>query len=75
MQDLCVFRNPRFGGTVGAGFELALTPTWSAKVEYDFLDFGSKSFVLDRHHAPITVQEYVNELKFGLRFSFQCLRS
>jgi opacity protein-like surface antigen len=66
MQNLSV-SDSRFGGTVGAGFELALTPTWSAKVEYDFLDFGSKSFVLADTTA-VTVREYVNELKFGLNY-------
>jgi opacity protein-like surface antigen len=61
--------DPRFGATIGAGFELALTPAWSAKLEYDFLDFGSKSFVLS-DTTPVTVREYFNELKFGLNYHF-----
>ena len=33
----------RSGWTVGAGAEYALTPNWSVKVEYDYLDFGTES--------------------------------
>jgi opacity protein-like surface antigen len=66
MQNLSI-SDSRFGGTVGVGIEFALTPAWSAKVEYDFLDFGSKSFVL-ADTTPVTVREYVNELKFGLNY-------
>jgi outer membrane protein with beta-barrel domain len=29
-----------WGGTVGFGFEHALTPAWSLKAEYDFVDLG-----------------------------------
>ena len=28
------------GWTVGIGVERALTPAWSVKAEYDYLDFG-----------------------------------
>jgi opacity protein-like surface antigen len=61
--------DPRFGGLMGAGFELALTPMWSAKLEYDFMDFGSKSFVLP-DTTQVSVKEYLNELKFGLNYHF-----
>jgi opacity protein-like surface antigen len=61
--------DPRFGGLVGAGFELALTPVWSAKLEYDFMDFGSKSYVL-LDTTQVSVKEYLNEFKFGLNYHF-----
>jgi outer membrane immunogenic protein len=32
----------RWGWTVGAGLEYAFSPNWSAKVEYNYLDFGTK---------------------------------
>jgi opacity protein-like surface antigen len=59
----------RFGATIGAGFELALTPAWSAKVEYDYLDFGSRNLVLP-DTTPVTVRESFSELKFGLNYHF-----
>ena len=34
----------RVGWTLGAGVEYAFTRNWSAKVEYDHYDFGSKTF-------------------------------
>lgn len=68
VQDMTL-TDRRFGGLLGAGFELALTPVWSAKVEYDYLDFGSKSLVL-ADTTPVTVREYFNALKFGLNYHF-----
>jgi outer membrane immunogenic protein len=35
-----------FGGTFGAGIEYAFMPGWSAKLEYDYFDFGSQSMVV-----------------------------
>jgi len=35
--------NTKFGWTVGAGVEQALTPAWSVKFEYDYLSFGGSS--------------------------------
>jgi opacity protein-like surface antigen len=32
----------RFGWTAGAGVERALTPAWSMKLEYDYMDFGTE---------------------------------
>jgi outer membrane immunogenic protein len=33
----------RFGWTVGAGIEYGFAPNWSAKIEYNYMDFGNKS--------------------------------
>ena len=33
-----------FGWTLGAGMEVGLAPNWSAKVEYLYMDLGSRSF-------------------------------
>ena len=68
VQNLIV-SDPRFGGTVGAGFELALTSAWSTKVEYDHLDFGSKNLVLP-DTTPVSVRESFNEIKVGLNYRF-----
>jgi opacity protein-like surface antigen len=34
------FDGSRYGWTIGAGVEKALTPAWSVKVEYDYANFG-----------------------------------
>ena len=36
----------RVGWTLGAGMEWAFASNWSAKLEYDFMDFGSRSVSL-----------------------------
>ena len=36
----------RFGYMLGAGIEYALTPQWSVKVEYQYLDFGKQRTTL-----------------------------
>jgi len=33
----------RIGWTIGAGFEYALVRDWTVRVEYDFMDFGTRS--------------------------------
>lgn len=40
----------RFGYMLGAGVEYALTPQWSVKAEYEYLDFGRQRTTL----APVT---------------------
>jgi opacity protein-like surface antigen len=59
----------RFGFTVGAGVEWAVSPAWSAKVEYDYLDFGSKSLTLPDTTA-LNLRESFNQVKVGLNYHF-----
>ena len=33
----------RTGGTIGIGVEYAFLSNWSAKLEYDYMDFGSRN--------------------------------
>ncbi len=57
----------RTGWTVGGGLEYGLTPNWSAKLEYNFLDFGS-----DNIAAPIGVKAdtQAHLFKAGLNYRF-----
>lgn len=59
----------QFGWTVGAGFELALTPAWSAKVEYDYMNFGSKSVVLP-DTTVVNLKQDFNQVKVGVNYHF-----
>jgi outer membrane immunogenic protein len=36
--------NNRYGWTLGGGLEYAFAPHWSAKLEYDYMDFGTKRY-------------------------------
>jgi outer membrane autotransporter protein len=56
----------RDGWNIGAGAEFMLAPQWSAKAEYNFLDFGKDSIF------PIaaTVDTQVHEFKVGVNYHF-----
>jgi outer membrane immunogenic protein len=57
----------RNGWTIGGGLEYGLTPNWSAKLEYNYLDFGKDSIA-----APIGIQAdtQVHLFKAGLNYRF-----
>ncbi|WP_264598644.1 outer membrane beta-barrel protein [Rhodoblastus acidophilus] len=57
------------GWTVGAGFELALTSAWSAKAEYDYMNFGSRNVVLP-DASVVNFKQAFNQVKFGLNYHF-----
>ena len=59
----------RLGWTVGAGAERALTQNWSAKVEYQFLDFGraAVSFPSGEHYDSNLALQTV---QIGLNYRF-----
>jgi outer membrane immunogenic protein len=63
----------RTGWTAGAGLEYAFAPNWSAKMEYDYLGFGSETLNLPtagfstyNSNASLNVQE----VKAGINFRF-----
>lgn len=59
----------RFGWNVGTGMEYLLNSRWSAKVEYDYLDFGTSTlgFVTPVGNGA-TVKTQVNEVKAGVNY-------
>jgi outer membrane immunogenic protein len=63
----------RTGWTVGAGLEYALDKNWSARIEYDYLDFGSQPL---NFTTPVigsvtsNASTNVQEIKAGLNFRF-----
>jgi outer membrane immunogenic protein len=77
-------RVTRTGWTVGAGIEWAFWNNWSAKVEYDFYDFGTRSVTLAGTltggptllpPGPVTVpgvdiNERISTVKVGINYRF-----
>jgi outer membrane immunogenic protein len=63
----------RTGWTAGAGLEYAIDNNWSAKIEYDYLGFGSKTLDFT---TPLlgtvtpTANLNVQEVKAGINFRF-----
>jgi outer membrane immunogenic protein len=61
------------GWTVGTGIEWAILDNWSVKLEYDYLDFGSRSLRLTDQAlggANISVNQRINEVKLGVNYLF-----
>lgn len=61
----------RAGWTIGGGLEYAFDPKWSARVEYNYMDFGTKDAV---DLAPLTsgftagIDQQIHAIKFGVNF-------
>jgi outer membrane immunogenic protein len=71
----------RWGGMVGLGIEQAFGPNWSAKVEYDFMDFGTKNYTfIGSQVTPLGVStpvrfssdisQTIHLVKVGLNYRF-----
>lgn len=69
----------KIGWTVGGGIEQALTPAWSLKLEYDYLNFGSSTIATPASllYPPLiqpfgatttTVQENLQVIKLGVNY-------
>jgi outer membrane immunogenic protein len=85
-HDLTIFRgggvteatgsSNKWGWMAGAGVEYALTRNWSAKLEYDFMDFGTSRFVFDTPFIGNTgivtadVKQRIQVVKFGWNYKF-----
>jgi outer membrane immunogenic protein len=64
-----VLTDNRTGFTVGAGIEFGLVENLSAKVEYDFYDFGSKNYNFNAI-TPVSVGSNLHTIIVGLNYKF-----
>ena len=74
----------RVGGVLGAGVEYGFMPNWSAKLEYDYFDFGKKDLNLPIRASgsvggaggavaftlPISVTQQVHTIRVGANYHF-----
>jgi outer membrane immunogenic protein len=66
----------RFGWVVGAGIEYAFLPNWSAKIEYNFIDFGTQTETFT-FYAPCCATVYsdidqqIQFVKAGINYRFK----
>jgi outer membrane immunogenic protein len=62
----------RTGWMVGGGVEVALSGNWTAKGEYNFMDFGKKdiTFSAPSDSFPIGVEQKIHLVKFGINYRF-----
>ena len=63
----------RSGWTVGTGIEWGFANNWSAKVEYNYMDFGDKDITLTNAvfgSAVVNVDQQIHAIKFGINYRF-----
>jgi outer membrane immunogenic protein len=63
----------RTGWTVGTGVEWAFARNWSAVLEYDYYDFGSKGLTLTDPNATVTVSSFkdtIHTVTVGVNYHF-----
>jgi outer membrane immunogenic protein len=68
----------RMGFTVGGGVEYGLTEHWSARLEYNFFDFGTKIYNFNNLSIfsgpvgafPVSINSTVHSLTAGVNFRF-----
>jgi outer membrane immunogenic protein len=69
----------QIGWTVGTGVEWAIWNNWSVKVEYDYLDFGTKTVAINGSFSgigggtlgaslPMDNNQHINQVKAGLNW-------
>jgi len=62
----------RSGWTAGGGMEFGFWGPWSAKVEYDYMDFGTKRLTFNNIQPAIIeradIKERVHAVKFGINY-------
>ena len=59
----------RIGWTAGAGVEYAFAPAWSAKLEYNYMDFGNKA-VSFAPGASTDIDQQIHTVKLGINYKF-----
>jgi outer membrane immunogenic protein len=64
-----VVTDDRTGFTVGVGIEYGLVENITAKIEYDFYDFGSRNYNFNAI-TPVSVSSNLNTIIVGLNYKF-----
>ncbi|MBV8824122.1 MAG: TonB-dependent receptor [Hyphomicrobiales bacterium] len=71
LDGLTLTNTTSIGWNVGAGLEYMLGSRWSAKAEFDHLDFGSRTLgFVNPFGNSVTCQTAVNEVKAGVNYHF-----
>lgn len=59
----------RTGWTVGAGVEVGFAPNWSAKLEYNYMDFGNDRASFGPTDA-FNIDQQMHVVKAGINYRF-----
>ena len=76
LNSLAAFRSSetRWGWMLGAGLEYSFTDNWSAKVEYNYLDFGTRAVRFTDTTGLLfldtNIRERLHVVKAGINYRF-----
>jgi opacity protein-like surface antigen len=74
LDGLTLANTTRSGWVAGGGVEYMLGSHWSAKLEYDHLDFGSKTLGFPNQFGnSVSVESAVNQVKAGVNYHLEGL--
>ena len=59
----------RLGWTVGAGVEYAFAPQWTAKLEYNYMDFGTRNVSFAPGFST-DIDQQIHAVKLGVNYKF-----
>jgi opacity protein-like surface antigen len=68
VTTMATVNNTAAGWTLGTGVEYMWAPGWSAKAEYDFLDFGTQNVGFGALGTSLAVTTQVHEFKIGVNW-------
>jgi outer membrane immunogenic protein len=60
----------KWGWTAGGGVERRLNETWSVKLEYLYINFGTDSYFTITNHTPEQVNLKLNIVRAGINYRF-----
>lgn len=63
----------RRGWMAGSGVEYGFTPNWSAKIEYNYLSFGTKSIGFRDQFgnlSDVDIKQNIHDVKLGVNYKF-----
>jgi len=60
----------RGGWMAGVGLEWMFQPNWSAKVEWNYMDFGNDTYTFASTGAGTTIDTQINVIKAGINYKF-----
>ena len=58
------------GWTIGGGLEYMFAPAWSAKVEYQYYDFGTTNVVTNGGLGALSYKDDIHTVKVGVNYHF-----
>jgi outer membrane immunogenic protein len=65
----------RLGWIVGGGAEYRFAPNWSAKLEYNYLDFGTEHYSIEGTLSSIETQAHLVKVGFNYRLGWPTFAS